>query len=359
MDHLERWARKVMARNDVRFKMTKVIDRGYFYTKDRPRSITVLGECEGQPAVFKAYDDPRPCEEAGAQRLFGWLCSGYPNVIRTPRLMRHRHLSLHKGWYVQERIPPTYTALRPRSYRTPLTPEERLEYLARFRCYRQGLRSDWLPDHEEAQTLPRHLGGRQQLPAAFYRSRFHKWQAAAYLECARALLSEKPWPEFGRTSRAVNEGIAAVCKAVEEVPNEWGHHHLSAAQLFSNWESPDELSYVINFRHVGQRPLGYDVAFATIWCDVLMIPESYESLRTLKARVTAWVEDIDRTFEPLGVRNPLPRELVDVTILERCLGTLLADVTASDDPVASKRRRVEVLVPYIEELTNRVVKQRR
>jgi len=358
LDPLERWARKVMARRDVRFKMTRVVDRGYFYTKDKPRSITILGERDGKPAVFRAYDDPRPCEEANAQLLFNYLLRPNGSGIVTPTLLWYSHMSLHKGALVQDRMPLECTALRDRKYRTPLSDDERQLFLSRYVRYRSALAlKDWRPMSKfERSVLPKHLRGREQEPEAFYRTRFRRWRLRAEASQLTVRADTRPWADPRRVRAALSAGVDAVLAVFQGEENEWGHHHVTAAQLFSDWRRPAEDAplYLINFRHVSRRPRGYDATFATVWADVLMTQGALASLPDLKRRIGSWVEDIDRAFGESEADNPLPRGLVDAAILERTLGVFMMDVTASDEPVASKRQKVAVLLPFIEELINRM-----
>ncbi|MFO0702968.1 MAG: hypothetical protein U0514_03905, partial [Candidatus Andersenbacteria bacterium] len=199
MDHLEAWAISVMAQ--IGFTQEIILDRGYWYTKDKPRSITIRGHYKGTRAVFRGYYDPRPCEEAGNQIFFDSLKRN--PELQTPRLLAYKHLSSHRGWYVQEHMPDSATALRPRAYGTPLTDEERQMFLACFLGYRRKFQPSWIPDVSgNPAMLPRSLQVLPPQAAVYHRRRLRKWRLKARLVQFRAPRLEKPWVDPVRVRAA-------------------------------------------------------------------------------------------------------------------------------------------------------------
>jgi hypothetical protein len=76
-------------------------------------------------------------------------------------------------------------------------------------------------------------------------------------------------------------------------------------------------------------PEGYELGFI-IWADWLMSADWKLSYKEWKEGIVEWIEEIKIINRKLRLRKF--DSLIRASLTERCLGTILADIVASDKP---------------------------
>ena len=86
-----------------------------------------------------------------------------------------------------------------------------------------------------------------------------------------------------------------------------------------------------------------------IWSDYLMADDKWKMpYRHWKKGLDAWIMDVEKIAKELGFNNY--KRLIRVSLIERVLGAILADITASDRPEQEKERGISLMTRLLKDL---------
>ena len=125
----------------------------------------------------------------------------------------------------------------------------------------------------------------------------------------------------------------------------WCHGHFNPAEVF---KAPQEnIYYLLDFMHSKMYPEGYEFAFI-IWSDWLMYADWRTNYQTWKKGIDEWLFELKPVAEKLNIKRF--ESLMRAVLVERCLGTILADITAVDRPKQEKNKRLALIYKFLDEL---------
>lgn len=323
---LELSARQVA--NQQGFKIQREIYRGSFYTKDQVRNLIYAGEFKGQPAVLKIYSDRRLTDEPRSLAAFNQRNKS--RVVVAPRVFASHISSGHEGWMIVERLPAGGAF-----FTQPLPADQRAEFLEVYREYRKNF----------PQRATRPLTLPERLSASEFTSlRLARWlnlateqEAAQVLAGQTSLLTSKDLERFQSGSDFVRRGF-------QNVPLVWCHGHFKPHEIY---KTADGRYYLIDFAHTHLFPQGYEFGFL-VWADQLMSLTRKTTAASLLKNIQAWQTLFVPVARELGWKNF--SRLATVNLVERLLGTVMADIAASDRPRLEKRWKIDLLWKVFDQL---------
>jgi len=325
-NQLEVWAEEV-ARQDG-FKIDKLLYQGVFYTADKIRNLVYSGEYEGKTAVLKVYDDPRLSDEPRSHQAF--LDNNASKILTAPALYRSQQISPKKGWLIMERLPSVGEF-----FKSPLNSDDRKEFLEVYFEYRK---------HFPAKPS-RELLLREQLPS----DRLHVFRIAAWFrlaqdcEALRIMAEKDPILKSGEFIPHYLSALAFIEKVFKDVPMQWSHGHFKPQEIY---KTPGKY-YLTDFAHCTMYPVGYELGFM-VWADFLMRADYDKDYDSWKHGLESWIDDLNSTAEKLGIKNH--ELIIRGSIVERIIGTILADITASDKSDEEKLHKITYLYRLLSEL---------
>jgi len=125
----------------------------------------------------------------------------------------------------------------------------------------------------------------------------------------------------------------------------WCHGHVKPKEIYR----PDnqDIVYLTDFAHTKMYPEGYELAFI-IWADYLMAADWRLSYHKWREGIYSWIENFREIAKELEINNY--DSFIKVCLIERVLGSILADVCASDRPEEEKKVRTNLLMKLLDEL---------
>lgn len=316
-----------------KFVIEKEMYRGSFYSPRHVRNLIYSGRFAGKPAILKIYDDPRLTDEP--RSLAAFHQANKSKKLAAPTLYAWAMASPYAGWMIVERLPAGGTF-----FQTPLTATARKEFLAVYREYRNFFPSKPTRELELA----------EQLPADEFTSlRLNRFLALAHeKEAARAMKGEKRL-FTSKDIRLYTEGIQLVRAGLHERPMTWCHGHFKPQEVYKTKQGK---YYLLDFAHTHLFPQGYEFGFM-VWADHLMTLQEKSSFKEVKNSIDQWIQD----FTPIAkeLRWDYFASLARVSLLERILGTIFADIGASDQPFVVKRQKIDLLWKVFDALKSKVV----
>lgn len=291
------------------------------------RNAIYTGTYHGKPAVLKLYDEPQPTDEPRALAAFNR--STQSAILRAPKLYASGIVSPTRGWLIMEELSSSGHFLN-----SPLSSAERKEFLRVFVAYRKSFPKK---PHRPLTLL-------EQLPAPEYHTvRISRWlQLAVDTEIARPLrqraLTGKEFAPLYETA------LVFIRNAFKNRKMLWCHGHVKPKELF---QCADGTYALTDFAHTRMYPEGYELAFI-IWAD-WMLPGNWRlPYRQWKQPIREWLQLI----RPLAVRLGYKRvdTLLHASLVERTLGTILADVESLDLSYAERRGRLQHLFRFLRAL---------
>ncbi len=291
------------------------------------RNAIYTGTYRGKPAVLKLYDEPQPTDEPRALAAFNH--SNRSVTIRAPKLYASGIVSPTRGWLIMEELSSAGQFMH-----SPLAPANRRAFLRAFVAYRKSFPT----------TPHRPLTMLEQLPAHEYHTvRISRWlQLAVDTEIARPLrqqaLSGKAFaPLYGAA-------LSRIRKEFTHRQMLWCHGHVKPKEIF---QCADGTYALTDFAHTRMYPEGYELAFI-IWAD-WMLPGNWRlPYSEWKQPIREWLQLIRPFALQLGYKRV--DALLHVSLVERTLGTILADVEALDLTYAERRGRLQHLFRLLREL---------
>ena len=252
--------------------------------------------------------------------------------MTAPKLYRSKALSAHSGWMIVEKIPDSY-----HKYEIPLSKIERDEFLKIFLEYRKNF----------SLKPGRKLFLTEKLSSDnFYIFRISRWlelaqnkEADRLMNGKRNLLDE----DFLKMLAPALSKIREECKNIKMIRC---HGHFKPSEIFT--DRARTKYYLTDFAHTAMFPEGYELAFM-IWSDYLMADNQWHMpYRHWKKGLDAWIMDVEKIAKELGFNNY--KRLIRVSLIERVLGTILADITASDRPEQEKERGISLMTRLLKDL---------
>lgn len=312
------------------FKIGKEIYRGTYYTKDNLRNIIYDGFYRNKSAILKFYDDPRITDEPNSLKDF--LKNNKSRVLVAPKLYKKKIISAHSGWMIVEKIPDNYN-----KYETPLNKIEREEFLKIFLEYKNNF--SFKPT--------RKLFLIEKLSSDnFHIFRINRWLELAQKKEADRLIGNKKNFFDEEFLKLFEKAVLEIRKEFKNRKMIWCHGHLKPHEVFTNKERTKY--YLTDFAHTTMFPEGYELAFI-IWSDYLMANDKWDmSYHNWKKGVDDWVVDIEKIAKELGFKNY--KKLIRVSLIERVIGTILADITASDRSDKEKERGIGLMIKLLKDL---------
>lgn len=304
----------VLKREAIRmFKLRAVrkFYEGHYYAKNRPRNAMYTCLYRHQKAVLKVYDDPRETHEGSALEHF--LKHNTSALLTAPKLFSFREHSPHHGWLLMEHLPEGGSF-----FPQPLPENDRAFFLDLFFEYRKHF----------PKKPPQKVSFVESLRAdIFHLYRISRWLELAQLKDSSLLnfLNSREFPSlFTKALNALREEFI-------DCPMIYCHGHFKPHELYRSREGK---YYLTDFAHAQMRPVGYELAFI-VWADHIMSQDWKLPYAKWSSGIFEWEELIGRSA------------LLTASLIERILGSILADVIASERPMLEKKTRLTLLMKLL------------
>ncbi len=291
------------------------------------RNAIYSGTYQGKPAVLKLYDEPQPTDEPRALAVFNR--ANRSTKVRAPKLYTSGVVSPTRGWLIMERLDAGGHFLS-----SPLQPDERAMFLAVFMEYRKSF----------PKRPHRALTSLEKLPAdAYHVARLQRW-----LHLAEATDLHRPARQrlvFSASFRALyQDSVTYLHRAFRSRRMQWCHGHVKPKEIFQRQDGTYALT---DFAHTRMYPEGYELAFI-IWADWLLPGNWRLSYAQWKKPIRAWL----KLIRPVALRLRYKKvdALLRASLVERILGTMLADVEAINLSYVERRGRLQHLQRLLREL---------
>jgi hypothetical protein len=323
----DEWARQIAS--ETGFVLGEKIYQGTYYSADFVRNAIWRGDWKGKPAVLKAYDDPRMSDEPRA--LAAFHASGASSVLRAPALYASRMESPKRGWLIMERLPEGGSF-----FPAPLAATDISVFVDLYIQYRAQFPS--------VPTRPLTL--LERLPAhEYHRQRIASWfRLATDREEQRRMNGEPLLLEPAEFLMRHDLVLAALDAEFKCRDMNWCHGHFKSNEVYRD---PAGGYILTDFAHSKMYPQGYELAFM-VWADWLMAADWRMPYEQWKQGVDTWLAAFRARQDTFGLKRL--NDLLRASMLERCLGTVLADLTASDRPREELEARLQLLLKLMDDL---------
>lgn len=322
------------------FELGEKIHEGLYYRFAQTRDIVYNGKWQSLPAVLKVYDDPRLRFDGLSQSSFNQ--QNRSEVLTAPTVYRHQITSPTSGWLIMEKLPE-----KGQFFQSPLPPAERAEFLKLFLEYRNNF----------PKKPNRPLSLLEQLPSQEYHChRINRWFELATKRAADLQSQNQESVIIG------SEFLPLYINALDIIRQKfagremrWCHGHFTPNQVFK--VANKELYYLTDFGHCKMYPEGYELAFI-IWSDWIMRADFNLPYKGWREGIGDWLDAIMKS--DIARESNLTCSLLNVAILERLLGTVLADIGATDQILREEQEaRLNLAYQAIKDFTtlSRVVKK--
>lgn len=329
--NLEIWGEEIAGKNN--FVIEKKIYQGEYYSVGKIRNVIFSGIYKNNPAVLKVYDDPRMTDEAISHKKFNE--QNKSKILKAPKLYASQRISIYKGWLIMEKLS------NGEFFQPPLDKNEKEEFLNIYFEYRKNFP---LTPFRKL-TLFENLSANKS-----HLFRINRWFELANNKEAEEIIVKNNQPilipdEFIPRHE---KGCAIIDKEFQKRKMIWCHGHFKPKEIF---KTKDKKQYwLTDFAHSKMCPEGYELAFI-IWADCLMGEDYHKKYSEWKKGIDEWMD----MFEKLN-KNYLKIDnfssLMKAGLIERILGTILADITATDRPRKEKKKRIKLLYQLFDELIN-------
>lgn len=329
--NLEIWGEKIA--NENNFLIDKKIYQGEYYSSGKIRNVIFSGVYKNNPAVLKIYDDPRLSDESASLKKFNK--QNKSKILIAPKLFACQKISVYKGWLIMEKLS------NGKFFQPPLNKKGKEDFLNIYLEYRRNF-----------PTMPfRKLTLAENLPA----NKFHLFRINRWLELANNKEAEQVIVKNNQPILIPDEFIPRFEKGCKIIDKEfqkrkmiWCHGHFKPKEIFKVKDKKQY--YLTDFAHSKMYPEGYELSFI-IWADCLMGENYHKKYSEWKKGIDEWTAMFEKLNEDyLKIDNF--SALMKTGLIERILGTILADITATDRPRKEKKERIELLYQLFDELTN-------
>ena len=187
----------------------------------------------------------------------------------------------------------------------------------------------------------------ERLPAdQFHIFRINRWlELAAGKEAEAVLSGKKPLLSARQFIPMFDKALSVIRQEFSQRRMIWCHGHFKPHELYK--VENKNLYYLIDFAHSKMYPEGYEFAFI-IWADWLMSADWHLPYGKWKQGVYEWVDVFRKTASKLRIKKF--ESLIRASLIERLIGSILADVCASDQPEKEKEKRLKLLQTLLVEL---------
>ncbi len=324
--HLDIWAKQIIKKTNFRF--AKEIRRADYYSQSRIRVLIFTGQYKNKPAILKIYDDPRINEEPLSQIKFNQ--QNKSKILKAAQVYDYEIASPQKGWLIMENLP-----TRKHIFTRPLKPEQRKEFLQIYLEYRKNFPLKTNRTMNLAEYLPAHK---------FHLFRIARWfQLANDKEAEYLLKNQKPILNPKEFIHRYEKGIALIEKEFRNRKMIWCHGLFNPTKILKHKNQ----YYLIDFGHNKMYPQGYELAFI-IWADWLIEANWKMKYPDWEKGINQWIKEIKPIAQKLKIKNF--NSLIKAGLIERCLGTILADICATDKPRNEKQARIKLIYKLMDEL---------
>lgn len=319
------------------FDITEVDSVGVYYEEDKVRNVIYKGNYEDKSAILKVYDDPRFTDEPAALKRFNKQ-NGSKKIFAS-EVYSSKIIDPHKGWIIMEKIPD-----EAKPFESPLNEEERRRFLEAFVEYRKNFPKEATRPNLLVENLS---------PEEFHHFRMQRWlELANNKEFERELNGEEAVLDKDKFILRYREACKHIKNEFSQRKMEWCHGHFKPPEVF--WVEGEEAKfYLLDFAHTKYYPEGYELGL-TIWADVFMDIEYDDFYKDWQKRVTRWLNMMEEVVVPeLEIEDF--NSLIRATLLERIMGTVMADITASDVlDREEQQRRIKYLFKLFDYLKSRL-----
>lgn len=328
IEQYENWAKEVA--QETGFSLEGGIYRDY-YSADHARGAIYEGEYKSKSAVLKLWDDPRGTDEPVALEAFHK--SNESKLIVAPELYKYEILSPNRGWMIVEKLPENGSFMP-----VPIIDQEgKNEFAKLYLEYRKNFPTE----PHRTLVLAENLS-----PSEFHTYRILQWfRLANDKELARELAKEAK-------ALSPEEFVPRYQKALQVIRDEfadrkmiWCHSHFKPSEVYK--VNDENKYYLIDFAHTSLKPEGYEPAFV-IWGNHIVDGDWTQDYKEWRKQIEEWLNAFSSIKDELEWNDF--DNLMRASLLERCLGTILADITASDRSYDEKTKRVELIYKLIDDL---------
>ncbi len=352
--HLHIWAEEVIKKTG--FVLNKEIYQGNYYVLDKIRNLIFDGQYQGKPAVLKIYSDPRLTYEPVVQD--GFNEQNKSKILKAPEVYTYEMVSAKKGWLIMEKLSENGYFLK-----QPLEPKHRKEFLKLYLEYRKNFPNK----PTRALTLSENLSAHE-----FHTFRIERWfQLANDKEAELVMLGEEPILKPAEFIPRFEKGLEIVRQEFKQRKMVWCHGHFKPHEIF---KVPNEdiypapikdickassgrrgraisdrcgVYYLTDFAHTKMYSEGYEFGFI-IWADWIMSSDWQMKYSSWKKGIDEWIKELRWAAKELNIKRF--SSLIKASLVERILGTILADICATDRPTKEKKKRIALLYQLLDEL---------
>lgn len=308
-----------------------VLYQGTYYKNKSIRNIVIEGTYKRRKAVLKIYDDPRVNFEPINQKAFYEINKSV--VLKVLEVYRCEIISPNKGWFIMEKLPE-----RGSFFGQPI--ENKKEFVRLFLLYRKYWPKEPTRELAPIERLPAHL---------YHLFKINRWVELMNNEEVRLALVGKQPLLISKSKKddftpRFEKAIALIEEEFKKRKMIWCHAHFKPHEIF---KVSDEKYFLTDFAHCQMCPEGYELAFI-IWADWIMSADWRMDYDEWKIGVKDWVKFLKPVARKLKIENF--EELMRASLAERILGTILADVCASDRPREEKEGRIILLYALLDDV---------
>jgi len=328
-----KWAKKVI--KETGFKSPKIIYQSFSDSRQNLRNVIFQGKYKGKASVLKIYDEPRRIAEAESLVYFNKV--NRSKILIAPQVYKYKQVSPFRGWCIMEKLPADGYFLSEPDYPNPLSQKKRKEFLRVYVEYKRNF----------PKKAFRPLLLSEKLPAdEFHIIRIHRWfEMANEKEIELELRGVKSVLDTEKFFLLYFKAQELIKKEFRNRKMLWSHGHFKPKEIF--YSPRKKAYYLTDFAHTYFYPEGYELGFM-IWSDWLMGANWRMNYKDWLKGVSAWIEDILPIARQLNFQNP--QKLIRASLVERTLGAILADITASNKPREEKVKRLSLLTSFLKDL---------
>ncbi|MDP2685193.1 MAG: hypothetical protein Q8P20_09240 [bacterium] len=223
-----------------------------------------------------------------------------------------------------------------RFFTSPLDTKGRRQFLEIFLEYRKNF----------PLKPTRNLSLAEKLPSYLYQTfRISRWfQLANDSEIAREQSGQPKVLEQKEFVKRYEQAIEVISSELKNRPMIWCHGHFKPKEIYA--ESGGAKYYLTDFAHTKMYPEGYELAFI-IWADHFINADWQLDYNDWRSDVVDWLADLHLVADQLAIKNF--NQLMRVSLVERILGTILADITASARDFQEKKKRLHLMYLLLDE----------
>jgi hypothetical protein len=320
------------------FLPMNILKEGVYYDSSHVRDFVIKGVFGDSEAVLKCWIDPRPVFEPTMLIEMSHIFEG--TRFRTPKVLSYEMETLFKGWMITEYVKVGNFDRFPSHLSSS---DQRRCFLEIYNEYRESFPS--VSPLNPAMHLPIESCN----AGVFHSMRISRWYGLAQEYCLKH--SDENYFTIFDLNKFFEKAFDKIYNYFLSVPMQWSHGHFKPDELLIS-KNTSEI-YLFDFAHVKHYPLGYELAFI-IWSDACMSMDAWLlDYDAWDEYVETWIHDVANFSLLEGWERDDFLCLLHISMLERLVGTLMADVISTDMlQVAEKKRRIEYLLRLGNQLLN-------